>query len=182
MFNIRKGVFETNSSSVHSLVIKKDDWYSDSTDDKEYIVTGGYYGRSPHIPLETTQEKLDYIWTMVDGLFGKQCVDWKNRVYDYIDKERWEKWKQMITKICPNAKLIEPEIDNWDIGIDHVQELDKFADAVEKDPRILRYLLLSYSWIDVTGDEYANWPGILPYPYYELTNINDWTLLYIKGN
>lgn len=29
MFNIRKGVFETNSSSVHSLVIQQDGWLDD---------------------------------------------------------------------------------------------------------------------------------------------------------
>lgn len=61
MINVRNGIFETNSSSCHSLIIDKDSWFDNNIDDKYYIVKGGYYGRCPRIPLESTQEKLDYI-------------------------------------------------------------------------------------------------------------------------
>jgi len=182
MINIRNGAFETNSSSVHSLVIRKDSWFDNDIDDKYYTVKGGYYGRCPQIPLESTQEKLDYIWTMVNGLFGQHCIDWKNKIYEYVDITRFEKWKQMIFEICPHAELEEIDPEGCDVWIDHVYELEAFADAVESDPRILRYFLLSYSWIDISGDEYANWADILPYPWGEIVEINNHTLLYVKGN
>ena len=119
---------------------------------------------------------------MVNGLFGQHCIDWKNKIYEYVDITRFEKWKQMIFEICPHAELEEIDPEGCDVWIDHVYELEAFADAVESDPRILRYFLLSYSWIDISGDEYANWADILPYPWGEIVEINNHTLLYVKGN
>lgn len=156
MLNIRSGVFETNSSSCHNLIIRKEDWAKNDVDNHPYIIKGGYYGRCPQIPLESTEDKLNYIWTMVNGLFGLHYIDYTNKVIDYIDKTRFEQWKRMIIKICPNAQLIEPCVDDYNIGIDHVYELESFAKEVEKNPDILQNFLLSYSWIDISGDEYAH--------------------------
>ena len=193
MFNIRKGVFETNSSSVHSLVIQQDDWLDDpkniewTKDNKKYRIIGGYYGRSPQMPIESTEEKLNYIWTMVAGLYGWDFnyneKDKNDQWKLYIkNPEKYQLWQNMIHNICPNAILVSIKPDNYNCGIDHCYELENFAEEVEQDPCILRDFLLNYSWVDISGDEYANWPGILNYPYGEIVKIGKFNYLYVKGN
>ena len=59
---IRKGVFETNSSSVHTLVFHKVD-INNAVCIDEMKIYGGYYGRCPRAPLTTIEERLNYLWT-----------------------------------------------------------------------------------------------------------------------
>ena len=194
MFNIRNGLFETNSSSVHSLVVCKDDWFDDKYIDKTpYIIEGGYYGRCPQIPIESTEGKLNYIWTMVNNLWG---LDWdaykdeegnwipeEKRTTHYINESRFHRWEQKLHKMFPKAKFVMIPAGDYEYGIDHVYNLKQFANDMENHPELLRYLLFSYSWIEVTGDEYANWPCILDYPWETLTEINNgMDVIYIKGN
>lgn len=185
MINVRQGLFETNSSSVHTMIIRVDDWYEQSeynTDDKKYVIKGDYYGRCPQTPLETTEQKLNYIWTMVNCLYGKHIINWDTKEDAYQDLEKFILWTKMIHDVCPNALLIEPDVNSWNVAIDHSYELKKFAEELENNPVLLLHLLLGYGWIDITGDEYACWPSILPYPWYELFKLNSSTYLYVKGN
>jgi hypothetical protein len=192
MINIRKSVFETNSSSVHSLIIQKDDWYNDKIDYTPYVIEGGYYGRCPQIPIENVEGKLKYIWTMVNDLWGldfKSYLDAdgnllpsEEREVCYKNEIRFHRWRNKLQKMFPNAEFITIPVGNWDYGIDHVQGLTQFADDLENHPELLTYLLFAYSWIDIGGDEYANWPCILPYPWEELVDVNNNTVLYVKGN
>ena len=62
--NIRSNVFETNSSSVHTIVFHKTD-FSNVLDDTYMEIHGGYYGRCPELPLTTIEERLNYLWTAV---------------------------------------------------------------------------------------------------------------------
>ena len=189
MINIRHGLFETNSSSVHSLVIHKNDWLNESYCTKSYVIKGGYYGRSPQLPFDDIEGKLNYIWTMVEGLYGwdydyNKSIDKKNFKWELKirNPEKYLLWQNMLYEICPNIKLVPISPGNWDVGIDHVYELENFAKEVEKNPELLKYLLLSYSWISVAGDEYPSWENLLPYPWGKLTKINDYTFVYMKGN
>lgn len=63
---IRKGVFETNSSSVHSICISGDDRYEIETPDYEgtAIVEGGEYGWG-YETLHGMSEKLSYVFTSI---------------------------------------------------------------------------------------------------------------------
>lgn len=77
MKKIRKGVFETNSSSIHSLVITEDDAekYEDyksrdlglgdvfETEGNKIIITLRKYDES--VMLDSEQEKLNYIATLL---------------------------------------------------------------------------------------------------------------------
>ena len=192
MINIRAGVFETNSSSVHSLIIQKDDWYNDKIDYTPYVIESGNYGRCPRIPIENVEGKLKYIWTMVNDLWGldfKSYLDAdgnllppEEREVCYKNEIRFHRWRDKLQKIFPNAEFITTPAGDWNYGIDHVQGLTQFADDLENRPELLRYLLFAYSWIDIGGDEYANWPCILPYPWEKLVDINNNTVLYVKGN
>jgi len=194
MINIRSNVFETNSSSVHSLVIRKDSWFDDKCiDDTPYLIQGGYYGRCPQIPIEDTEGKLNYIWTMVNCLWGLHYTAYKDedgnyleeeeRPVDYYNEQRFNRWKKKLQKMFPRATFVTNSPNNWDYGIDHAGGLENFADSMENHSELLKYLLFSYSWIEVSGDEYANWPCMLSYPWEELIEINDGrNIIYIKGN
>lgn len=193
MINIRKGVFETNSSSVHSLVIHKDNWYDYSVDNTPYIIKGGYYGRCPQTPIEDTEGKLNYIWTMINNLWG---LDWdaykdeegnwipeEERTTHYVNSSRFKRWKRKLQKMFPKTQFIDIPAGNYNYGIDHPYGLEQFADDMENHPELLKYLFLSYSWIEVSGDDYANWPCLLDYPWEKLVEINDGRdVIYIKGN
>jgi len=193
MIQIRTGLFETNSSSVHSLVIRKDDWFDDDKciDNNPYIIKGGYYGRCPQPPIENIEDILNYIWTMVNDLWG---LDWaaytdkdgnllSEKPVHYINKARFYKWKNNLQKMFPNAEFVTIPAGDYNYGIDHVDSLEKFANGLEEHPELLKYLLFSYSWIDVSGDEYANWASTLPYPWEEFVEINNGNdVIYIKGN
>lgn len=194
MINIRNGAFETNSSSVHSLIIRKDEWFDDKcVDNTPYIIKGGYYGRSPQIPIENTEGKLNYIWTMVNCLWGLDWDSYKDeegnwipeeeRTTHYMNGSRFKRWKRKLQKMFPKTQFIDIPAGNYDYGIDHACSLEQFADDMENHPELLKYLLFSYSWIEVSGDEYANWPCMLPYPWEELVEINNGRdVIYIKGN
>lgn len=185
MLKIRKNSFETNSSSVHALVIREDSWFDEPEhmiDEKKYEIKGDYYGRAPQIAFDSTERKLNYIWTMVIGLFGKHYVDWETKTIDYVNKERFDKWCDMIYAICPKANLIEPAVDDWNIGIDHVYKLEEFANIIEDDPSLLRQFILSYSWIEVFGDEYPCWVYLFQLPHEELIDLNYGNYIYVKGN
>lgn len=194
MIQFRKGIFETNSSSCHTLVIQKDSWYDNHcVDDTPYIVEGGYYGRCPQVPLESTEEKLNYIWTMVNDLWGYEFksytdergnwIEEADREVQYRDFKKFNQWEANLQEMFPNTKFIPIMPGDWEKGIDHAYELENFADSIEVHPELLKYLLFSYSWIDISGDESANWPEILSYPYGELIGIKGgYVILYVKGN
>lgn len=77
MKKVRKGVFETNSSSMHSIVITEDDdeKYEDyksrnlsfrdvfKTEGDKIVVTLGRYDES--VMLDNEQEKIDYIASLL---------------------------------------------------------------------------------------------------------------------
>lgn len=77
MKKVRKGVFETNSSSMHSLVITEDDAekYEDyksrnlsfrdvfETEEDKIVITLRRYDKS--VMLDSEQEKLNYIATLL---------------------------------------------------------------------------------------------------------------------
>lgn len=90
MVNIRRNVFETNSSSMHSLVIsKKDKGYSyDLPVDSDGVlkIPFGEFGWGPDI-LQTPIKKLSYLITDRGQLDG-EIVD-------------------MIKEHCPNVKEIK---------------------------------------------------------------------------
>ena len=196
MIQYRNGIFETNSSSCHSLIIRRDKtWFNNPKhciDNASYTITGDYYGRTPQLPIEDTEAKLNYIWTMVNGLWGLCFANYKDKEGNWLKEEdrqvkyqnesRFMKWRRMLQDIFPNATFVTVAANNYDVGIDHVYDLEPLADFIEENPDLLYSFLLDYSWIDISGDEYAHWPGILPYPWDTPVEINKSTYLYVKGN
>lgn len=130
MFKIRKGVFETNSSSMHSLAVDK---------------LSGRELAEVHIPYfkfdigefgwsNNYYEGLgDYIWTYLCCRYSdnlETLSEYKNKLYD------------LMSKYADEVEFEEPII-NKEYGfledgyIDHYDELDEFIEHLFNNERLL---------------------------------------------
>lgn len=104
----RKNVFETNSSSVHSIVVKYDGKYVCNLErDKRnpFAVVGhchdySDYGRSEDMLLTTQQEKFDYVVSLMI------CANEYSNSYDNI-KESWH-FKTLLDAL----QMVDSQIDD----------------------------------------------------------------------
>lgn len=185
--NIRNKVFETNSSSVHTLIFHKTD-FSNVLDDTYMEIHGGYYGRCPEPPLTTIEERLNYLWTAVWDLHIKYEYD-KEEWITIVDKEGLQWWKDAIHMYCPNAVLYDIKDEDW-YGVDHVDCLTPLLSAIKIDISILKdFLLDPVGKIYVSGDEYSEEEepfnhNEIPWvdEYEKLISYNDGIYVYVKGN
>lgn len=90
MLQIRKNVFETNSSSTHSLVISKKDRHYDYSlpVDSEGVLTirFGEFGWGPELLIEPI-EKLSYLIT------DRNRIDW-----DWENPPSWKEFEKIINE------------------------------------------------------------------------------------
>lgn len=109
MIQIRKSVFETNSSSSHSLVISKKDRgydYDLPVDENgTLVIPFGWFEWGPEI-LKTPMEKLSY---KVTDLMGR-CDTWHKppkEIYKMIDENKEiQKVVHLIKHHCPQVKEV----------------------------------------------------------------------------
>ena len=151
MFNIRKGSWETNSSSVHVLVIPKD---TNITVPKKVFLSGGEYGwEAGHA------NPLDYMYqACVDA--GKEELD---KFFDYLKRKGVEEihspelnWE---TDVYDGREYTYAKgKDGYDIGwIDHGYEIpldDMFANENLLD----RFLFGDGSFVETGNDNSDNCP------------------------
>lgn len=110
---IRNQVFETNSSSVHSLVISKDGLETSKLSqdkDGKILVDFGKFGNDYHL-YESQEEKLSYLITLCYYTCGGWDVE---DVYENSDFQRIEEIVCEYTG-ATGIKIIggiEPEIDH----------------------------------------------------------------------
>lgn len=105
---IRRNVFETNSSSMHSLVILKDDrlLMKDELTDEMYLYEDGvwdiwmdddlYFGRSPFQCLSTFESKVRYA-------IASLC-SWRS---NEEKKATFEKIKEIVIEAIPECKDVK---------------------------------------------------------------------------
>lgn len=137
MKKIRKGVFETNSSSTHSICIDINE--TNNLDIPNEIHTSyGEYGWE-HDRLETVSEKASYLFT---GLKQLQLDDTFNEVLTYLKDE-------------VGIDIIFEETGDYfyEGYIDHCNELMEFLTAVCSDyEKLKRFLFSKFSFI-LTGND-----------------------------
>lgn len=192
MINIRTRLFETNSSSVHTLVFHKTDPLKIICDDPMEIY-GGSYGRCPQAPLDSLYERLNYLWTAIwDYCISYNYIRETGQWEININKKELQWWKDEIHTYCPNAILHHIDPESW-YGIDHTDLMSNLLEAMKQDSSILKdFLLDSNATIYIDGDEYES-----SFDYDEIPKVNIWdgeeyeTLLplsdqtgyfYVKGN
>ena len=145
MINIRKSLFETNSSSVHAICVAKENNY-DIPKSLHFIF--GEFGWEEKV-LSSVEQLASYLYTAIyvcgeDGSYdiGKYI----NYIYETLGKYG-----------C-NCDFETPTYDKhygwFDSGyIDHSYELKDFVDSIRhSEKRLLRYLFSPDSYI-VTGND-----------------------------
>lgn len=176
MITVRKNVFETNSSSTHSLCIQKNmpEKYP------EYLkFSGEDFGWSNAI-ITDVQSKANYLYTALFDLCmygnkktfcGHRLDWWKNYIYTELGKYNieveFEDTDEMLDKYkYPNYY------------IDHCDMLDDFITSMLRPRRLMKYLFGENSFI-ITGND--NSPEEYDENCEKLLNNYDGEIFY-KGN
>lgn len=169
MINIRKNIFETNSSSTHAMCINKEDDYIKIPRGISIPFTAGEFGWK-FDKLDTTIEKASYLYTSL-------------LLYTNIEEA-----EEIITEaLAPydiECKFIRPIVDTkWggytDCYIDH-GPCNEFARNMATIPySIIQFLFNSKSYV-VTGndncdEEESKW-------YNNLTNLDSNYVVYERWN
>ena len=186
---IRSNVFETNSSSVHTLVFHKTD-IQNVIDDTPMDIRGGSYGRLPQPPLTSLYDRLNYLWTAIweaNIKYVKVNTEW----IKVLNKEEIQWWKDAIHLYCPNAILYDLKDEDW-YGVDHTTLLENLLSAMKTDISILKdFLLDPDGTIYIDGDEF--YEDEVPFNRNDLPHVG-WTnseqliefkpdsFVYVKGN
>jgi len=142
---IRSNVFETNSSSTHSICVTKNNILDKKLNNIEFTI--GEFGWECRI-IYDVDTKAKYLYTAI-------LVEDK---LDLIDK----------IKIILDNNNIEynfetPEYETWEYEgreytnlkygyIDHSEDLDEFLNICEDENKLMRYLFSSESFI-ITGND-----------------------------
>ena len=139
MINIRRGAFETNSSSVHALCISKDTKF---TIPNHIILIGGEFGWRDDVDGGT----IDYLY--------QACLDVgkEQLLFDFLDKHNiaWERYSE--------------ENNGY---VDHANALD-LDDLFSDENRLLRFLFGGKSFVKLGNDnsttykEFEEWEQSLP--------------------
>lgn len=157
---IRRNVFETNSSSMHSLVILKDDrlLMKDELTDEMYLHEDGvwdiwmdddlYFGRSPFQCLSTFESKVRYA-------IASLC-SWRS---NEEKKATFEKIKEIVIEAIPECKDVKLPRDNYcekeKVVYGGVDE-DILSGFLEKNNIKLKDFLLNKKYVVIVdGDEYC---------------------------
>lgn len=150
MIQIRNGVFETNSSSVHSICISK----SHEFEKQPEIYFGfGEYGWEESA-LDSVEERAAYLWTGIVNYFDddiSSVEETKNQIIEMLNSEGiiCEFAKYRIEK----SSFSDSQYCDIDGYVDHSSELGEFINAVISDKdRLLRYLLSPNSVV-YTGND-----------------------------
>lgn len=183
---IRRGVFETNSSSVHTLTITKNS--NNLKFPKKLIFDSGDYGWE-HVCLTTPEEKASYLWESIKCILpdneNKNLVEY-NKALDSITKILKSVGVKAVFKYN-NPKYKKSKWGNYyefydkkgnedDGYIDHAYGLITFVKEVCFDKnKLLGFLFSENSYIETGND---NEDDDFPSEDYETENC----IVYVKGN
>jgi len=135
---IREGIFETNSSSIHSLVLLNQELSKPNLRELRINKDGvikiplGYFGKDYRI-YSSQKEKLSYIMTFFYCWFGEDITkfedkdDWeasywadiKKAIIDYINTSCPDKHCTNIVPVLPKKIKTEYGYCDWEVGFDH---------------------------------------------------------------
>lgn len=149
MLQIRPGVFETNSSSTHSICIATDRKEPLKLQDRLWFATGDYGWAWEK--LTDPEEKASYLYSAILELYERnKAEELKNRIVDILasagvtcgfSKARYHDYGGRL--YCENAS-----VDHGDDG-----ELKDFVDkTVHNKGRLMRFLFSPKSFV-LTGND-----------------------------
>lgn len=130
---VRQCTFETNSSSMHSIVIMRN-MHPDNLNDLCYTIDVGEYG------WETDEYTgpiavLEYLWTLANSIDVDKGIECQNRMKEW----------------CPNCTFVEYPVNTFEDGekyfdcpgyIDHGRDYSCYIDEIFKDKEIFASIVL----------------------------------------
>lgn len=172
MRQIRTGVFETNSSSTHSIIISDDRKKKLFLPEKISFGLGNYGWE--HRVLSTPEEKASYLYTSIVCAFEKwRAEEYKNQIYAMLSDAGVKcDFEEVVYKSY--GRMLWPE----HCGVDHVGEHDHLnfiEKTVENPKRLLRYLFSDESYVVTGNDNEEEYYPELLHPSYPHE-------IYYKGN
>ena len=141
---IRKGVFETNSSSVHAICIATEDEYKVFD---ELFFDWGEFGWEWET-YDSTYERASYLWTAINNFY------WRKEQAEEIEAAK-NRITEVLAKHGCKAEFAEPDTSKWHKTgcIDHSGELGEFLEYVLVDEEgLLSYLFSDLSFIETGND------------------------------
>ena len=114
---IRRGFFETNSSSTHSLVIQKE---KNHIDRKKVFLTTGIFGWEFR-KFTSVHLKLSYVWTAIyehtqytkDMYLRDEFLNWLDALVPYEIEDRYEGYVDHYDILFRPGNLLAQPV-NWD--------------------------------------------------------------------
>lgn len=129
---IRNGVFETNSSSIHSLCITKKEDYKFP---KTIVFNSGRYGWGP----ETEYNTGNYLYTAL--------LELKDQIPDGLDQ-----LKEILKKHGIEVIFNDPGKDYY---IDHAYDVqDAIESLLNDEDKLFRFLFGNESFVDIDNDNH----------------------------
>jgi hypothetical protein len=165
---IRKGVFETNSSSTHSLVIphkvEKEDYSLYDSLWHEYD-----FGRLECRLIDDWDEKLAYVYAMLVSMLNYkdttpvEIMNFKkriNEIYKEIKEDKSIISKPRYEDLTPDQVFVKIDCDTY-CCVDHAGDLidsKEFLNKILNDDEFLkRFIFNKKSYITLGGDEYRGY-------------------------
>ena len=162
---IRRGAFETNSSSMHAICITKSNVDYEFPEKLEF--KHGEFGWGFEV-LTEPEDKASYLYEAICALHDR------NLEHEYINKIFHILGEKGVEAVFPGVHVDE---DGWSLGyIDHVGDTREFVEAVmHSEKRLLKYLF---------GDSYIVVGNDNDDDYDEYMDNNDFSgyEVYEKGN
>lgn len=148
---IRKSVFETNSSSVHAIAIGKKGW-NNLPDEVEFSCGQFGWERESYSDISS---RASYLWTAVWSKYQESwCPDDENK--DLKESPDYSDYKDYISETLGQygvvAKFFTPSDDDF-CYIDHVSSLYQWVDKIRNSEELLMMFLFSPDSIILTGND-----------------------------
>lgn len=146
---VRRSVFETNSSSVHTLSIIKNPEHFEIPE-QVTIDTSAYFGWGREL-FTDLNSKLSYIWLAIDDFWY-----FRDMPYEETLKKREELHNTFKQKLLECGVKEINVIDSDSVtfnGVDHGDEAEEFIEAIFSDMDLFKnFLFDSKSYIYTTND------------------------------
>ena len=163
---VRRGLFETNSSSTHSIVIGNngEDIYANLPE--EVYFGGGEFGWE-HEEYRDTQSKADYLYTVIVKLHLLEAIPYITETL-----KKWginAKFQELVEKTSWGGNTYK-DFSNF-CYVDHAYNAEGLVKEILKDEALLMNYLFSYgSFIETGNDEEefsAKYPENVLLEYYK---------------
>lgn len=176
---VRANTFETNSSSVHSLVFSKD---YDKMQPGEIgaTVRCGEYGWDEE-EYYSPCEKLSYLWTAITYMHYQ----------DMLTLATWKEYFIEALELDENTQFEVLDFESDDYGgyggyVDHAGGLNTLITAFAEDPELLRCFVYGRGCVETDNDNHdpdpGSWSEQVGWRQYEQLLDLGGQWVYIKGN